>query len=69
VKQHPEARALLREIDSFLDGTGMLPTQLGRAAVNDGNFVARLRRGRTPKLHTIDAIRGYMLKKLKETDR
>ena len=66
MKQHPTARALLREIDSFLDDTGMLPTQLGRAAVNDGNFVARLRLGRTPKLHTIDAIRDYMRKKMKE---
>lgn len=60
MRRHPAVLALVREIDAYLARTGMLPTQFGLAAMNDGNFIPRLRGGRTPTLETIDKVRRYM---------
>lgn len=60
MRRHPAVLALVREIDAYLARTGMLPTQFGLAAMNDGNFIPRLMNGRTPTLETIDKVRRYM---------
>jgi phosphopantothenoylcysteine decarboxylase / phosphopantothenate---cysteine ligase len=54
------ARALLAEIDAFLADTGVTPTKLGLAAINDGHLVAKLRDGRSVTLKTADKVRAYI---------
>ena len=60
MKRHPEAAALLGEINAFLRATGMTPTDFGIGAMNDGNFISRLRGGRTPTLTTLDRVRKFI---------
>ena len=56
----PNLRA---EVEQFLNETGMPQSAFGRAALNDGNFVADLRRGRRmwPENaeRVLDFIRSY----------
>jgi len=63
MKQHPAARELLAEVERYLAATGTKPTRLGLSAARDGNFVARLRDGRTPQHKTIDKVRAYIKRK------
>ena len=57
---HSAARDLLTEIEAFLAATGMTPTKLGLAAVNDGHLVANLRNGASVTLKPADRVRSYM---------
>jgi hypothetical protein len=50
----------LAEIDAFLARTGMSPTALGRAAVNDPSFVRDIRSGRSPQLAIIARVDNFM---------
>jgi phosphopantothenoylcysteine decarboxylase / phosphopantothenate---cysteine ligase len=54
------SKALLAEIERFLARTGVTPTKLGLAAVNDGHLVANLRKGHSITLKTADRVRAYM---------
>jgi hypothetical protein len=51
---------LLREIDAFRERTGMTDTRFGRAALNDGHFVRRLREGGNITLRTVERVRAFM---------
>jgi hypothetical protein len=51
---------LLRQIDAFLDETGMKPTRFGLAAMEDGNLLAGLRAGRSPSLKNAERILSFM---------
>lgn len=51
---------LLREIENFVNETGVAVTTLGREAVSDPSVVARLRSGRSCTIETYDRLRGYM---------
>lgn len=51
---------LLTEVEAFLTLSNMAPTTFGRAAVNDGNFVPRLRQRRNMDLRTIDRVREFL---------
>jgi TnpA family transposase len=51
---------LLAEIEPFLEARGMSATAFGRAAVNDGKFIARLRASENMTLATLDKARGYL---------
>ena len=51
---------LLREIDVFLERTGMSATAFGRGAVKDGHLVADLRAGRDLTLTTVDRVKEFM---------
>jgi hypothetical protein len=62
MKHHPAVKQLLSDIERYLVSTGVEPTVFGRHAVRDGNFIQRLRGGRTPRLQTIDRVRAYMEK-------
>lgn len=53
-------RALLGRIDAYLARTGMAESTFGRQAVNDGKFVARLRRGGTLTVRTRARIDAFM---------
>jgi len=63
MKQHPTARELLTEIERYLHQHGLDPTTFGLRAMHDGNFIPRLRGGRTPRLQTIDRVRDFMRRK------
>jgi hypothetical protein len=63
VRAHPAARDLLAEVERYLRETGLGPTEFGTRAMRDGNFVQRLRGGRTPTLQTIDRVRAFMTRK------
>ena len=64
-KPHPIIAELTAEIDAFLAKTDMYPTHFGRQAVNDGNFILRLRKGRVPTLRNIDRVRDFIHRKTK----
>jgi hypothetical protein len=57
MNQHEE---FLKEIEDFLTATGMAPTRFGREAMNDPNFVGRLRRGGCVTVPTSDRVRCYI---------
>ena len=48
-------------IDTFLLKSGMSPTQLGRNALNDRNFVSDVRsKKRSPNLRTVEKLEKYI---------
>ena len=51
---------LLEEIEAFVVAGGMAETTFGRSAVNDGNFVARLKRGGGITARTAERVRAYL---------
>lgn len=57
---------LLKEIDAFLADTETTETRFGREALNDGNFVRRLRAGNGITVATIDRVRAYIAEHRKQ---
>lgn len=53
-------QTLLAEVEAFLLVSGMAPGTFGHATVNDGKFVARLRRGGSVTLETAERIREFI---------
>jgi hypothetical protein len=51
---------LLADIDAFLTKADMLPSKLGRSALNDPGFVDRLRSGADCTTGTADKLRAFM---------
>ena len=51
---------LLEEIEAFVRAGGMAETSFGRLAVNDGNFVSRLRGGSGITARTVERVRVYL---------
>lgn len=49
-----------REVEAFLTLTGTKVSVLGEEATGDPSFVARLRRGLSPRLRTVDRVRAWM---------
>ena len=47
----------------------MTPTKFGQRAMNDPNFVHRLRDGRTPGIVTIERIHAFIAKHTKAVTR
>jgi hypothetical protein len=47
-------------VEAHLAATGTKPSEFGRAAVGDPCFVLHLRRGRSPKLATVDRVLAFM---------
>lgn len=54
------ATQLLRDIEAFLETSGMTATALGLAAVNDGHLVRDLREGVDIRASKIDRVRKFM---------
>jgi hypothetical protein len=54
------AQAFIREIDAFLEQSGMSATAFGRAAVKDPNFVSDLRGGRLPNLGLVGRVQDFI---------
>jgi hypothetical protein len=49
-----------RRIEDYLDASGMTASDFGRFAVGDTGFVLELRRGRSPRLSTVDKVLAWM---------
>ena len=56
----PIGPAFRREVEAFLSVTRTKAYLLGLDAAGDPSFVARLRKGVSPRLATIDRVRGWM---------
>ncbi|HEV2574703.1 hypothetical protein [Methylocella sp. CPCC 101449] len=54
------AQQLLTEISDFCRMAGLAESTFGRAAINDGKLVSRLRNGGRITTDTLDKIRGFM---------
>lgn len=54
------ARELLDEISDFCRATGLAESTFGRAAINDGKLVSRLRNGGRITTTTLDRLRHFM---------
>jgi hypothetical protein len=50
----------LSDIDAFLERSGMAPSALGKAALNDPNFVADVRNGRMPNLGLVQRVQDFI---------
>lgn len=50
----------LEEIEIFVNERGITESRFGREALNDPNFVANLRNGRSPSFRTVDRVREYI---------
>lgn len=60
MKLHPEITSLVAEIDVFLRRQGLTPTEFGWEAVKDPNLYRQLKKGRNPRLETMDRIRAFI---------
>lgn len=54
---------LIRDVEAHLSTTGMKPTQFGRDALDDPNFVFELRKGRSPSLKVCERVYAFMAKR------
>ena len=52
--------AFIKEIEDFLDRTGMRHTTFGKAAMSDPSFVTRMRKGGNPTMKTIEKVRAFI---------
>ncbi len=57
------------EIEAFMASTGVKPWSLGDQAVGQPAFVARLRRGASPYLTTVDRVREWMRTRVRPAQR
>lgn len=51
---------LRKDIEAFLEASGMSPTRLGKDALNDPGFVAGIRAGRQCLPRTAERVRAWM---------
>ena len=49
-----------REIDDYIDASGLPATDFGKHAMSDPNFVFLMRQGRDIKTATLDKVRRWM---------
>ena len=55
-----QSEAFLADVEAFLERSGMKPTNFGKEAVKDPNFVWDLRSGRLPTLGVVDRVYAFM---------
>ncbi|MGY3609902.1 MULTISPECIES: hypothetical protein [unclassified Bradyrhizobium] len=60
MKLHPTIADLVKEIDAFIEREGITATEFGWRAIKDPNLYRSLRKGRNPRLETMDRIRAFM---------
>ena len=51
---------LLRDVEKFLRASQISAARFGRNAVRDPRFVFDLRKGREPRLETVNRVRAYL---------
>ena len=59
----------LSRVEAFLASSRMKTAEFGRESIGDPNFVANLRRGRSPTLGTADKVLSYIEKLEKDAER
>ena len=52
--------SFLADVERALGATGLTPTELGKRAINDGNFVFQLRQGRSCTLTTTERVYAFI---------
>jgi hypothetical protein len=57
------SNSLIQDVETFLSRSGMNPSDLGREAMNDPNFVFDLRAGRDVRMSTAEKLRLFMKQK------
>lgn len=50
----------LARVERFLAETGMAPARLGKEVLGDFGFVRQLRKGRSPRLNTVEKVDFFM---------
>ena len=55
----------MQDIEQFLDAHQMSPSRFGLLALNDRDFVFRMRRGSDVRISTIDRVREFMMRESK----
>ena len=68
-KLHPTVQALLTDVEDFCTRAKIDPSRFGIMVLNDSHFVFRLRKGRQPRLATIDKVHRFINRKTKAVDR
>jgi len=58
----------LREIEQFLAEQGMSPSRFGLLALNDREFVRRMRRGSDVRTRTIEKVKQFMASERQKAD-
>ena len=65
----PVGSAFRAEVDGFIAVTRTKPYVLGHEAAGDPSFVARLRRGASPRLDTAERVRAWMAARCTRAER
>ena len=68
IGEAPVGAAFRAEIEAFIEITRTKPYVLGLDAAGDPSFVARLRRGVSPRLDTVGRVRGWMAARCSESE-
>lgn len=55
------AMQLISDIEAFVAAHNMTERRFGELALNDKNFVADIRAGRSPSLNTVDRLKRFMM--------
>ena len=69
IGEAPVGPAFRAEIEAFIEITRTKPYVLGLDAAGDPSFVARLRRGVSPRLDTVGRVRAWMAARCSEGER
>ena len=69
IGEQPLGPAFRAEIEAFIEITRTKPYVLGLDAAGDPSFVARLRRGVSPRLDTVSRVRGWMATRCNAAER
>ena len=51
-----------RDVEEFLDVSGIKSSEFGRQALGDPSFIVNLRRGRSPTLATVERVDAFIAK-------
>ena len=69
IGEEPVGPAFRAEIEAFIEITRTKPYVLGLDSTGDPSFVARLRRGVSPRLDTVGRVRAWMAARCNEAER
>ena len=69
IGEEPVGPAFRAEIEAFIEITRTKPYVLGLDAAGDPSFVARLRRGVSPRLDTVGRVRAWMAARCNKSER
>lgn len=65
----PTHDELIERIDTFLKRHGMAESRLGRDAVGEAQIISDIRKGRSPRLSTLEKLANFMAERDGALDR